>query len=218
MITAILFDWGGVFNPQHESLHGYHTLAARYGHTPESLYALLYSGPEWQAARTGRCTSRTYWSQMQAALGVPGTLDMFLADLFAGEEIEPTLVALARLVRQRYRVGLLSNALDDLEELLEQRWHVADCFDVVVNSARLGVAKPDPRAYAAAVAALETPVHNIMFIDDKWRNVVAAREWGLPTIHYQSPHQLLTELAALKVISAAEQAQLLAHAAAAPTE
>lgn len=208
MIEAILFDWGGVFNPQHETLDGYHDLATRLGYSPEDFYALLYSGDDWRQARVGRRSAREYWSAMQRTLGVPGDQASFLAQLFAGETINPTLVALARLLRRRYPVGLLSNALDDLERNLTERWRLNDCFDVVINSARIGVAKPEPAAYAAALDALGKPAHAVLFIDDKLRNVTASRALGIPTIHYTTAPALLAELAERAIITRAECEEL----------
>lgn len=210
MIRAILLDWGGVFNPQHETLDGYHALAGRYGYSPEDFYAHLYSGPEWAAARTGRLTSRDYWGQMQRKLGVPGDLDQFLAELFAGEVINPAMVALTETLRRRFRIGLLSNALDDLETMLAERWRLEHLFDVVVNSARVGVAKPDPQAFALALAALERPAGEVLFIDDKPRNITAAQALGIPSIHYTAAPALLDELRRRDLITPDEHARLSA--------
>lgn len=215
MIRAILFDWGGVFNPQHETLHGYHAVAQRFGYTPADFYAHLYSGDAWQQARVGALTSREYWQQMHTTLGVPGQLDQFLAELFAGETINPVLVTLAELLRSRYRIGLLSNALDDLETVLSERWQVMHLFDVVINSARVGVAKPDPHAFQHALAALECDAGSVLFIDDKARNISAAEALGIPSIHYTTTAALLDELLARGIIAVAEQRSLQAHDAAA---
>jgi putative hydrolase of the HAD superfamily len=185
-------------------------LAGRYGYTPEDFYAHLYSGPEWAAARTGRLTSRDYWGQMQRKLGVPGELDQFLADLFAGEVINPAMVALTETLRRRFRIGLLSNALDDLESLLAERWRLEHLFDVVVNSARVGVAKPDPQAFELALAALERPAGEVLFVDDKLRNITAAEALGIPSIHYTDAPALLAELSRRDLITPDEYARLSA--------
>lgn len=208
MIRAVLLDWGGVFNPQHETLHGYHELAKRGGRSAEELYAHLYSGPEWAAARIGQMTSREYWSHMQRTLGVVGELDAFLAAVFAGETINPTLVALTKTLRSRYRIGLLSNAMDDLETALAERWNVADLFDVVINSARVGVAKPDPRAFALALLALECEPADVLFVDDKLRNIIAAQALHIPSIHYTTASVLLDELLRHAIIRADEYEEL----------
>lgn len=207
MTQAILFDWGGVFNPQHESLEGYRSIAQRYGHSAESLYALLYNGDEWRQARVGQLTSQAYWSGMQQKLGIDGELSGFMNELFAGEQLNQQMVHIAQVLQRRYRTGLLSNALDDLETILE-RWQVANLFDVVINSARVGVAKPNPQAFELAVAALGVPMREIVFIDDKLRNVQAARAFGLPTVHFTTTAALIDELGSLDVLKPHERAML----------
>lgn len=207
MTQAILFDWGGVFNPQHESLDGYRSIAQRYGHSAESLYALLYNGDEWRQARIGELTSQAYWSSMQQKLGVTGELATFMGELFAGEQLNQQMVRIAQVLHRRYRTGLLSNALDDLETILE-RWQVANLFDVVINSARVGVAKPNPHAFELAVAALGVQIRDIIFIDDKLRNVLAARAFGLPTVHFTTTTALIDELGSLGVLKPHERAML----------
>lgn len=209
MIRAILWDWGGVFNPQHETLNGYHTVAERYGFTPAAFYDHLYSGNAWQQARIGAMTSREYWGQIQQGLGVTGELEVFLAELFAGEVINPTLVALAEVLHARYRSGLLSNALDDLETQLADRWQVAHLFDVVINSAQVGVAKPNPRAFQLALEALDCHQDEVVFIDDKLRNIIAAQAFGISSIHYTTAPALLKALVKRKLLTEAESKRLL---------
>ena len=212
MIRAILWDWGGVFNPQHETLNGYHTVAERYGFTPAEFYAHLYSGNEWQQARIGALTSRDYWGRVQRGLGVPGELEAFLAELFDGEVLNPTIVALTEILRSRYKIGLLSNALDDLETQLADRWQVAQLFDVVINSARVGVAKPNPRAFQLALEALDCQHEEVVFIDDKLRNIIAAQAFGIPSIHYTTAPLLLKALLKRKLLSETDYKQLLSTA------
>jgi putative hydrolase of the HAD superfamily len=61
---------------------------------------------------------------------------------------------------------------------------IAVDFDGVINSAELGVAKPDPRAYAAAHRVVEAGVgrevarREVWFTDDREENVAAARDFG----------------------------------------
>ena len=45
--------------------------------------------------------------------------------------------------------------------------------------------KPDPRIYRLAADRLSLPIEECLFIDDKEPNVVAARELGMSTVHYQ---------------------------------
>lgn len=198
MIKGIIFDFGGVFTNAHESLEGFASAAARFGHTPESLYDLLYNGTPWQDAKLGRLTTTAYWRRMMAALQLDpdGDLDAFLAELFAGERLDTEVVAIAEALRRRYPLALLSNATDNLETLLSERFGIRHLFDVVINSAVAGVAKPDPAAYRLALAGLGLAPAEALFIDDKPRNIAAADALGLATILFRDASGLRRDLMA----------------------
>jgi putative hydrolase of the HAD superfamily len=196
MIKGIIFDFGGVFNNAHETLDGFGVAAERFGQAPQALYDLFYSGPEWQAAKIGQMTSEAYWRQIMGLLGLDpqGDVAAFRAELFAGEQLDPEVVALAQALHERYPLALLSNATDELEWLLEHRFGVHHLFDVVINSARVGVAKPDPRAYQLALDGLRLQPHETLFIDDKPRNIVAAEALGIPSLHFTDAAALARDL------------------------
>jgi epoxide hydrolase-like predicted phosphatase len=196
MIKAIIFDFGGVFDQQHEALGGFHEAAQRYGVSPEAFYDLLYSGDAWKQARTGTITGRAYWHQSMVALGhdPADDVDAFKAALFAGRELDAGVVAIARRLARRFPLALLSNATDELEAMLEHEFGIHDLFAVVINSARVGVAKPDPRAYQLALDGLGVAPHEALFIDDKPRNVAASLALGIPAIHFTSAAALEVEL------------------------
>jgi epoxide hydrolase-like predicted phosphatase len=197
MVRGIIFDFGGVFNAAHETLEGFAVASQRYGYSAEALYDLFYSGPAWQAAKLGRMASADYWREMMRALNLDaaGDIQAFRAELFAGQLLEADVVALAEQLHRRYPLALLSNALDDLESDLEQ-FAVRHLFQVVVNSATAGVAKPDMRAYQLALDGLGLQPHEALFIDDKPRNIEAAEALGIPSLLFTTAASLRAELQA----------------------
>ncbi|HEX6289708.1 MAG TPA: HAD family phosphatase [Herpetosiphonaceae bacterium] len=196
MIKGIIFDFGGVFNNAHEAMTGFADAAQRFGHTPAALYDLLYSGSAWKAAKLGQITSMAYWRQIMGELGLDpnGDVDAFRAALFTGEQLNRDVVVLAERLSQRYPLALLSNATDELEMLLEEQFGIHHLFEVVVNSARAGVAKPNPRAYHLALSGLGLTPGEALFIDDKPRNIVAAEALGIPSILFTDAPTLEDEL------------------------
>ena len=73
---------------------------------------------------------------------------------------------------------MFSNASTRLEDDLET-CGLDGAFDVVFNSARLGIAKPDPEAFLAVARALDTAPERCLFVDDTVPNVEGAREAGM---------------------------------------
>jgi putative hydrolase of the HAD superfamily len=123
-------------------------------------------------------------------------VDAFLKDLFAGRTLNAGVVAIAERLARRYPLGLLSNATDELETLLEVEFGIHHLFQVVVNSARVGVAKPDPRAYRIVLDGLGVRPAEALFIDDKLRNIRAAEELGISSIHFVGAEALELDLRA----------------------
>jgi putative hydrolase of the HAD superfamily len=110
--------------------------------------------------------------------------------------VDHDVVELLTRARTVAKVALISNATTRLESDLE-RQGLSDLADVVVNTSRIGVAKPDPRAYAIAVELVGVPPEHCLFVDDTHENVVAAREAGMTAVHYRQISDLSGALASL---------------------
>lgn len=89
---------------------------------------------------------------------------------------------LARL-RGRVRLGLLSNAGAGARRRLEERG-VAACFDDVVTSGDVGLAKPDPAIFRLAARRLGVAPEACAFVDDTEGHVLGAREVGMRAHHH----------------------------------
>jgi putative hydrolase of the HAD superfamily len=70
-------------------------------------------------------------------------------------------------------------------------------FDVFLESAVVGLRKPDPRIYSLVCERLGVPPARTVFLDDIGRNLKPARALGMTTIKVDDPEQALRELGAL---------------------
>jgi len=118
-----------------------------------------------------------------------------------------------RKLRGRFVLGALSNTVAFPEGVVDERGvlfskglvhapapnpyaadssDVADCFDVFISSAHVGVRKPDPRAYELAVRELDrvsremgkggVSSEEVLFLDDIGVNLKWAKKSGLRTV------------------------------------
>ncbi len=94
----------------------------------------------------------------------------------------------------RYKVGLLSNAWDDLRQTMHTRWDIDGLFDEMIISAEVKLVKPDPRIFHLALVRLGVQPEEAVFIDDIEDNVIAARKEGLIAIQFQDTRKTLDEL------------------------
>ena len=67
-------------------------------------------------------------------------------------------------------------------------------FDVFVESAVVGVHKPDPRIYELALGALGVEAPDAIFLDDIGRNLKSAAALGITTIRVETETQALRDL------------------------
>ena len=70
---------------------------------------------------------------------------------------------------------------------------VFDLFGVILRpqaSCRIGITKPDLRAYAICARRMGVDPADMLFFDDRESNVVAAREAGLTAEVFASPDQV----------------------------
>jgi putative hydrolase of the HAD superfamily len=69
-------------------------------------------------------------------------------------------------------------------------------FDHVVESAKVGIRKPDPRIYLMMCEALKVEPKNCVYVDDLGINLKPAKQLGMATIKVLSGPQLVSDLEA----------------------
>lgn len=93
--------------------------------------------------------------------------------------VDDEVLDLVQEVRARgHAVVVFSNASTRLERDMDALG-VTTRVDAIVNSARLGVAKPDPEAFRAAAELLGLRPAMCIFVDDRVVNVEGARTAGM---------------------------------------
>jgi putative hydrolase of the HAD superfamily len=92
---------------------------------------------------------------------------------------------------------MLTNNVREWEPHWRAKLPIDEIFETVVDSAFVGVRKPDPRIYAIVLERLGLPAADCAFVDDLERNVDAARELGFAAVHFEDTGQVISELDAL---------------------
>ena len=104
----------------------------------------------------------------------------------------------AGLRRERgLRFALLTNNVREWESAWRAMLPIDDLFEVVVDSAFVGMRKPEPEIYALTLERLGLPAAACAFVDDIELNVVAARDAGMHGIVYRDTAQAVAELEAM---------------------
>ena len=193
-IKAILFDYGGVLVQMVNEMPR-QRLAKRYGVQLRRVYHLLFDSEASTRAALGEITMEHHWRAIHEILHVPpDERAEFIRQFWSADVLNRELVDRLPSLRERFRLGLLSNSNDDLRAMLIERWQIDSLFDDIIISAEVGLMKPDRRIYELAAARLGVQPEEILFFDDMSVNVEGARIAGLHAFQYLSNAQVLKEL------------------------
>lgn len=208
VIKAVIFDFGGVILAplSEEHLDGW---ARRLGLTRATLEGALW-GEAWRALEGGQIDNATYYRHVAKALRLPdlATVERFLSEFYADEWLFPEMLDLVERLRQtgRIKVALLTNACIGQDEVMRRKWGLDPraTFDLYVNSAEVGLTKPDPAIFELALARLGVSPGEAIFIDDSAANVQAAANLGIHAIHLASAEELPAVIAQVERLVGSE--------------
>lgn len=192
-IDVVLFDFGGVIVPAQEG-EALAVYESQLGLDPGLLHPLMFDSDLWRSVSIGTLDTDGYWEAVgQGSQRDPALLREMLADVWEPPDTDENVMAIIHALRPRVRVAMLSNASLGLEAYL-QRLGIADLFDPIINSARIGLRKPDPAVFRHALMVLNVPPQSVLFVDDKSRNTVVAEELGIPSIVFDNADNLAQAL------------------------
>ena len=100
----------------------------------------------------------------------------------------------------KYKLYALTNWSAELFPYALATYDFLHWFDGRVVSGEEKMRKPDPEFYHVLLKRFNVTPEHALFIDDNLRNVKAAKEIGINSIHFTSPHQLKDELLMLNLL------------------
>lgn len=205
MIRAVITDFGGVLtSPLMDSFLAWQDSS---GVPLESLYGSMTAVARRIGANplfeleTGRMTERDFLSEiggeLTTQLGRPVTMHDFATTYWRHLHPNEPMIALMReLRRDGYRTAICTNNVREWEPIWRAMLPVDEIFEDVVDSAFVGVRKPEPEIYSIALNRLGVPAAETLFIDDIDVNCHAAQAAGMQAVHFIDNAQALPAIRA----------------------
>ena len=203
-IDAVLFDWGGVITvppgPIVEKL--YRQIDVDQDQLRLRRKAYRDDDPDSQFARLerGELSLEAYltWSRQD----LPGAETIWDPEsahfLFRHLTVVPEVVERIYQLKERgFLIGLLTNNIAEAWPTVNDGLPIDDLFDVVINSAFVGMRKPEHRIYVHALEKLGVRAEHAVFLDDNRVNLEAARACGLNIVEVKQPVAALAKLEAV---------------------
>ena len=184
MIRAVIFDVGGVLL-RTEDRSSRANLEARLGLAPGEADTIVFNSPVGQQAQRGEISTAALWQWVQQELQLDDAeLRRFQSEFWGGDRVDHELITFIRTLRPRYQTAIISNATDNLTEVVARLDPDGNAFDLVVGSAYEKVMKPDPRIFERTLARLGRQPDEAIFIDDFAHNIVGAQAVGMHGLHF----------------------------------
>lgn len=177
MIRAVLFDLDGVVRHFDQDPD----LERRHGLSDGSLLSVALSGPLLDAVTTGQITRATWITAIGEAIGSPAAAAEWGQ---TPAHVDPEMLALADELRALgLTTAILTNGTDTIPEETA-RAGITRYFAPIFNSAEIGYAKPDTRAFTPVLDTLGLDPAHVLFTDDSPSKLDGAAELGMLTHHF----------------------------------
>lgn len=93
----------------------------------------------------------------------------------------------------KIKLAIASNHLSAINKRIDNM-ELREKFDYIIISADIGIEKPKKEFYEKLIATLGENPEDILFVDDDKKNIEAAKESRLSTLHYDSSKSLTQEV------------------------
>jgi putative hydrolase of the HAD superfamily len=197
---ALISDFGGVLtSPLQEGFLAYQ---AESGVSLEELGAAMARATEDHGEHPlfvlerGEISESEFRARIEPHLEDGFDLTRLRTLYFERMQTNRVMVDFVREVRDRgLRTALLTNNVREWEPLWRAKLpEIDELFEVVVDSAFVGVRKPDPAIYELTLSRLGVAAEECVFVDDLETNCEAARELGMAAVRFERAEQAIPEL------------------------
>jgi putative hydrolase of the HAD superfamily len=203
MIEAVIWDFGGVLTSS--PFEAFARFESERG-LPVDIIRRTNANNHWENA----------WAKFERAEVDIETFDQLFAleSLALGAEVRgkdvlpllsgdlrPEMVEALKRVGATFKTGCITNNLpaNAIGSVSGRSLYIAEVmalFDHIIESAKIGLRKPDPRIYQMMVDALGVDPRGCVYLDDLGVNLKPARDMGMTTIKVVNAPQATAELEA----------------------
>jgi putative hydrolase of the HAD superfamily len=205
LITAVISDFGGVLtSPLLDTFTAFGEAsgigAEQLGNAFVALMERTGTNPIFEL-ETGRMSEPEFLGslgeELAEQLGRPVEMAGFGEHFFEHLHPNEQMIEYMRELRTRgYKLAICTNNVREWEARWRAMLPVDEIFDVVVDSAFVGVRKPEPEIYRLTLDRLGVAATESLMIDDVELNCQGARDVGIAAVWFQSDAQAIAEIEA----------------------
>jgi len=180
MIKVIAVDFGGVYftfdykklDEQLSKATGVSQRLVRLAHS-KKIYDLHVQS----------ITEKDFWDHFCKTIGKRVDHEILKKVLQNHSKPIKSVINLLKKLRKNYKIVLLTNNTANLDRL-DKRYKIYKNFDILLSSHIVRMQKPYKNIYKHLIKKAKCKPEEIVFIDDKKRNLRPAKELGINTIFF----------------------------------
>ena len=204
IIDVVLFDFGGVITAS--PFEAFAAYEQELGIPTGSIRKINSTNPDgnaWAKMERNEISLEDFCSLFEeeaAALGLVLSGNRVLGCLSGA--IRPQMVRALEVLKERVSIGCITNnmksghgsGMSRTPEQAEKIAEIMTMFEVVIESAKVGLRKPDPRIYQMACDQLQVAAERCVYLDDLGINCKPAAALGMRAIKVVDPDEALSDL------------------------
>ena len=193
-LGAVLIDWNpnymyrSIFADEQEMKDFLENVTTSDWNEEQDAGRSLQEGTDWLVAKhpTHEANIRAFYGRWEEMLGeaFEGTVEVF-------RELKAS---------NKYKIYALTNWSAETFPVAQKRFDFLSWFDGIVVSGTEKMRKPTPAFYQILLDRYHVKPEESLFIDDNYRNILAAEKLGINSIHFTSAEELRTELEKREII------------------
>ena len=204
MFKAVLWDFGGVITSS--PFEAFNRFEAANNHPIDIIRSINATNPDSNA-----------WAQLESSAITVDKFDILFAqeaaekgheirgrqvlELLSGE-IRPEMVKALSIIKLSYDIGCITNnvrsgegpGMARTEQKAKAVEEIMGMFDMVIESSKVGIRKPDPAIYEMTCEQMGITPSEAIYLDDLGINLKPARALGMTTIKVLNANQAIDEL------------------------
>lgn len=155
----------------------------------DDIYHLLFDSPFTKSFEEGSIKSEDFFLNIKEELNLTLDYHRFLPiwnEIFYLTSDNVELCQLIRNLKERFKIILISNINQLHFEYLKENFKIFDPFDKLILSYEVGVRKPHPKIYQAALDAFSISAQQAFYIDDRLDLIEEASKLSLRGTQFKS--------------------------------
>ncbi len=203
-IEAVIWDFGGVFTTS--PFEAFNRYEAQRGLPKDLIRTVNATNPDHNAwalferAEIDRHGFDLKFLEESTSLGHP-VRGADVLPLLSGD-VRPLMVEALKICKAHYKVSCITNnmaqghgpGMSATAEGASKAGGIMALFDLVIESSKAGVRKPDPRIYMMMCEALKVEPKACVYLDDLGVNCKPAAQLGMQAIKVVTEAQALDDL------------------------